>query len=104
MADVMNVWKVDLAARVQDLSPAVQIGKVPTPVSARLDELCDALDVAGEAKPDRQFLVAALVATTDLDAELLAARIKEYRLMRVHEVISSVSETDGTYEVARPRG
>src|SRR5690349_10382628 len=111
MADVHNVWKVDLAARVQDLTPAVQVGKVPTvqvgkvptPVSGRLDELCDALDAAGESKPTRQFLVAALIGTTDLDPEALAARLKEYRLARVHEIIPSVTETEGIHEVPRPR-
>src|SRR5437763_5254268 len=104
MADVVNAWKVDLGDRVQDLSASTQVGKVPTPVVVRAEQLCDLLDAAGEAKPDRQFLVAALIATTDDDIEALVARLREYRLAHVHEVVLGTTATEGTVTLPKPRG
>jgi hypothetical protein len=95
MAELVDVWTVERADRVQDLAASVQVGKVPTPVIARAEQLCNALDAAGEHRPDRQFLIAALIATTDPDAEDLAARLRRYRLIRVHEVLIGEEETEG---------
>jgi len=101
MADVVDAWTVDRSERVQDLPASVQVGKAPTPIVVRAEQLCDALDEAGEHRPDRQFLIAALIATTDPDAEDLAARLRRYRLIRVHEVVIGDEETEG--EVQLPR-
>jgi hypothetical protein len=100
---VMDVWTVERAARVQDLPATTQVGKVPTPVIRRAEQLCDALDAAGEHRPDRQFLIAALIATTEPDSDDLAARLRGYRLMLVHEAVLNETDTEGEIELPRPR-
>ena len=103
MADVIDAWRVERKARVQDLAAGTQIGKMATPIIVRAEQLCDALDAAGEHRPDRYFLVSALIATTEPDAEDLAARLRRYRLMEVCEVVIGETETEGQMTLPRPR-
>lgn len=64
-----------------------QIGiRWPIPVDARLDALMDRATDAGE-RTHRRELLAALVATTDLDGEALGELLRRYRTMRVREVL-----------------
>jgi len=97
----IDSWSVDYGDRVQDLPADTQIGKVPTPVIVRAEQLCDALDAAGEHRPDRQFLIAALIATTDPDSEDLAARLRAYRLAVVYQVIGA-DQTEGPVALLKP--
>jgi hypothetical protein len=99
----IDAWHVNWSDRVQDLPADAPIGKVPTPIIVRAEQLCDALDAAGEHRPDRNFLTAALIATTDPDAEDLAARLRAYRLRRVHEVVIDAPETEGDVDLPKPR-
>jgi hypothetical protein len=104
MAELIDAWQVELSERVKDLQ-AVQTGiKLPTPVIIRAEQLCNALEEAGEHKPDRQFLIAALIATTDPDADGLAARLREYRLAPVHDVLIGEGATEGKIKLQKPRG
>jgi hypothetical protein len=98
-----DIWTVQRDARVQDLPASIQAGKMPTPVIRRAEQLCDALDAAGEHRPDRQFLIAALIATTDPDAEDLAARLRGYRLALAHQVILGEDETEGELQIPHSR-
>lgn len=102
MAELVDVWTVDRSARVQDLPAGTQVGKVPTPVIVRAEQLCDVLDAAGEHRPDRQFLIAALVATAEPDPEDLTARLRGYRLAKVHEVLIGETENEGEINLPRP--
>ena len=104
MAERFDDWAVERSVRVQDLPAATQIGKVPTPIITRAEQLLDVLDAAGEHKPDRQFLIAALIATTEPDAEDLAARLRGYRLKLVHEVLIGETETKGEVRLKAPKG
>jgi hypothetical protein len=99
----LDSWKVDWCDRVKDLPADTHLGKVPTPVIRRAEQLCDALDVAGEHRPDRNFLLAALIATTDPDAEDLAARLRAYRLALVHNIVIGATETDGPVTLERAK-
>jgi hypothetical protein len=105
MPELPDPWTVDLATRLKDL-PAIQTGiKLPTPIIARAEQLLDALDDAGEHRPDRQFLIAALVFTTEPDAEDLAARLRAYRLARVHQALIGEAKTSGEAKLPKqPRG
>ena len=101
MAKPPESWKVDLAARVQDL-PLAQTGiKLPTPVIVRADALLTTLDTAGEHRPDRQFLIAALLCSTAPDAGTLAACLRDYRLAKVHEVLVGETRTSGEIELTK---
>lgn len=97
-----DIWEVDLAARVRDL-PSIQVlAKVPTPIVVRAEELCDALDDAGEARPDRLLLVAALVYAAQPNVDDLMAKLKAYRLANVHEVILEKTKTEGRIRLKKP--
>ncbi|HEU0086240.1 MAG TPA: hypothetical protein VFQ77_01055 [Pseudonocardiaceae bacterium] len=64
-----------------------QIGvRWPIPVDARLDALMERAVEAGE-RTTRREVVAALVATTDLDGEAIGRLLRKYRTMRVREVL-----------------
>jgi hypothetical protein len=104
MADRIDEWSVERSARVQDLPAAIPVGKVPTPIITRAEQLLDTLDAAGEHRPDRQFLIAAIIATTEPDAEDLAARLRGYRLKLVHEVLIGETETEGELRLKAPKG
>jgi hypothetical protein len=104
MAELVDVWTVDLGSRVQDLPALTQMGKVATPIIARAEQLCDALDAAGEHRPDRYFLISALVATTEPDTEDLAARLRRYRQIKVHEALIGQTSTEGEVTLPRARG
>jgi hypothetical protein len=99
----IDPWHVDWSDRVKDLPADAPIGKVPTPVIVRAEQLCDALDAAGEHRPDRNFLTAALIATTEPDPEDLAARLRAYRLRRVHEVVLNSDEAEGEVDLPKPK-
>lgn len=101
MANTLDPWQVDLAARVQDL-PLCQTGmKLPTPVIVRVEKLLAALDAAGEHRPDRQFLIAALLCQATPDAKALAECLRAYRLAEVHEVLLDEDRTSG--QITLPR-
>jgi hypothetical protein len=101
MANPLEPWQVDLAARVQDL-PLVQTGiKLPSPVIVRVEKFLDVLDAAGEHRPDRQFLIAALLYATAPDAESLASHLRAYRLARVHEVLIGETRTSGSMKLPK---
>ena len=104
MAERFDAWTVDRGARVQDLPAAIPVGKVPTPIVTRAEQLCDALDAAGEHRPDRQFLIAAIIATTDPDSDDLAARLRGYRLKLVHEVVIGETQTEGEMRLKPTKG
>lgn len=104
MANLVDIWTVDRSDRVKNLPAGTVVGKVPTPIIVRAEQLCDALDEAGEHRPDRQFLVAALIATTEPDVEDLAARLRRYRLIKVHEVLVGETESDGSITLPKPSG
>lgn len=103
MPQLVDAWHVNYGDRVQDLAADSALGKVPPPVIVRAEQLCDALDAAGEHRPDRNFLAAALIATTDPDSEDLAARLRAYRLKRVHEVVLDAPETEGPVDLPKPK-
>jgi|ERR1700677_3777390 len=105
MANTLDLWQVDLAARVQDL-PLFQTGmKLPTPVIVRVETLLAALDAAGEHRPDRQFLIAALLSKAPPDAKALADCLRTYRLAEVHDVLIGEKRTSGQIKLPRqPRG
>jgi hypothetical protein len=96
-------WRVDYADRVQDLPADTHLGKVATPIIYRAEQLCDALDEAGEHRPDRNFLAAAIIATTEADVDDLVTRLKTYRLAKVHDVVIGATETQGEVALERPR-
>jgi len=102
MANTPDPWQVDLAARVQDLSPFQTGVKLPTPVIVRVEELLVALDAAGEHRPDRQFLIAALLCQTTPDAKALADCLRTYRLAEVHDVLIGETRTSGQVTLVRP--
>lgn len=58
----------------------------PIPVDARLDALLDRATAAGE-RTNRRELVAALIATTDLDGDALGDLLRRFRKMRVREAV-----------------
>jgi hypothetical protein len=102
MANPPDPWRVDLEARVQDL-PLVQAGvKLPTPVIVRADALLAALDEAGEHRPDRQFLIAALLYASAPDARALTDCLRAYRLAKVHEVLVGETQTSGEIALRKP--
>ena len=105
MAELPDPWTVDRAARLKDLVPIQTGTKLPTPIIVRAEQLLDALDAAGEHRPDRQFLIAAMILTTEPDSEDLAARLRAYRLARVHEALIGETETQGEIKLTKqPRG
>jgi hypothetical protein len=57
---------------------------LPVAVQRRLDEMAD---VADAVRPTRNELLAALVATTDLDEEALERLVLRYRRLRVRDVL-----------------
>lgn len=85
--DSREGWTVDADARVQNLVAVPNIGKVPAPVYVRAEQLCKVLDAASEARPHRQELLAALVATAPTDPGKLAAILKTYRGKSVRNVL-----------------
>jgi hypothetical protein len=85
--DTRGEWLADADARVQNLVGVPNIGKVPAPVYVRAEQLCRLLDAANETRPDRQDLVAALVATAPTSPTKLAAILKAYRGKRVRDVL-----------------
>lgn len=80
-------WEADADARVQRQPTVGGIGKVPAAVFVRAEQLCRLLDEAAEARPDRQFLVAALIATAPADAAELTKRLKRYRGQTTRDVL-----------------
>lgn len=85
--DSRDGWTADANARVQNLVAVPNIGKVPAPVYVRAEQLCKVLDAANETRPDRQELLAALVATAPANPVKLAAMLKAYRGKRVRDVL-----------------
>src|SRR5687767_11840285 len=86
-SDEIPAGSVDADARVQLLPNEAGVGKVPDALIVRAEQLCKVLDAANEARPDRQAVVAALIAVAPEDPEALAALMKEYRGKRVRDVI-----------------
>jgi hypothetical protein len=85
--DIPDEWIAEPGTRVQHRPPVQGIAKVPAVLHVRAEQLCRLLDAAEEARPERQVLVAALIATAPADAAKLAALLKKYRGLLVRDVL-----------------
>jgi len=72
---------------------------LPIAVQRRLDEMADLADAA---RPTRNELLAALVATTEMDEEALELLVLRYRRMRVRDVLPERDRGDGGRDVVVP--
>lgn len=80
-----------------------QVGmRWPVPVDARLDGLLARATAAGE-RTTRRELVAALIATTDLDGPALGQVLRRYRTMSVREAMLDVDDGSKVVRIAGHR-
>jgi hypothetical protein len=93
-------WQPDLAERTSRLEK-VKLANAPSPVIARIEQLCDLVDEADGIRPDRQELIAALIHAAKPDGKSLAATWAKYRTAPVHALLMGESRTSGRVDLRR---
>lgn len=93
-------WQPDRSARTSRLRK-VKLADAPTPVIARAEQLCDAVDEADGIRPDRQDLIAALIYAAQPDGKKLASAWQKYRTAPVHKVVLDEQQKTGPIDLTR---
>lgn len=99
MAPGSNRMTLNLDDRIGDSPTRSTSMNLPIAVQRRLDEMADLADAV---RPTRNELLAALVATTELDESALEDVVLRYRRMRVADVLPSRDHAGGDGDVVVP--
>lgn len=98
MTQAQDPWQPDLGDRVSRLEK-FKFANAPSPVFARIEQLCDLVDAADGIRPQRQELMAALIYAAPADGKKLARLWQRYRTAAVHRVVLNTSATTGPIDL-----
>jgi hypothetical protein len=99
MAPGSNRMTLNIDDRIGDSATRSTSMNLPIAVQRRLDEMAELADAV---RPTRNELLAALVATAELDEAALEDMVVRYRRMRVRDVLPARDHAGGDSDVVVP--